>query len=128
MPRLRDPERFGAWLRRLVVNAARDEGRRIQRRRREIGLEPFHEPGTGGGIAAVADRDELVRAFRRLREEDRTVVALRYYLDLSTAEAAATLGLREVTYRSRLHRALRALHAALAAEARRVTRTEEQPS
>lgn len=126
LPRLRDPERFGAWIRRLVVNAARDEGRRLQRRRREVRLEPIHEPGTGGGIGAVADRDELVRAFRHLRDEDRAVVALRYYLDLSNAEAAATLGIREVTYRSRLHRALSALQAALAAEARRKLRTEEQ--
>src|SRR5436309_15858783 len=32
IPRLRDVERFDAWLRRLVVNACHDEGRRIKRR------------------------------------------------------------------------------------------------
>ena len=53
------------------------------------------------------------------------MVALRYYADLSNAEAAAALGIREVTYRSKLHRALRALQAALAAEARGVTRAKE---
>src|SRR3954453_24189577 len=37
LPRLRDPERFEAWLRRMVVNACNDEGRRT-RRRGEVSL------------------------------------------------------------------------------------------
>lgn len=118
LPTLRDPERFGAWLRRLVVNASHDEGRRLRRRRGEVDLSPHHDRATVDEISALLDRDELVRAFNRLKEEERTVVALRYYLDLSTADAAATLGIREVTYRSKLHRAIRALGAALAADAR----------
>lgn len=126
LPMLREPERFDAWLRRLVVNASHDEGRRLKRRRGETPLAPHHEPRTSGGLGGdLADRDEIARAFRRLREEERQVVALRYYADLSNAEAAAALGIREVTYRSKLHRALRALQAALAAEARGVTRAKE---
>ncbi|MGH2384934.1 MAG: sigma factor-like helix-turn-helix DNA-binding protein [Candidatus Limnocylindria bacterium] len=46
------------------------------------------------------------------------MIAMRYYLDLSTTDAAASLGIREVTYRSKLHRALRTLGAAVAADAR----------
>ncbi len=123
LPKLREPEQFEAWLRRLVVNASHDEGRRLKRRRGETSLAAHHEPRTTGGIGGgLADRDEIARAFRRLKEEERQVVALRYYADLSNAEAAAALGIREVTYRSKLHRALRALQAALAAEARGVTR------
>ena len=61
---------------------------------------------------------------QRLKEEERTVVALRYYMDLSTADAANTLGIREVTYRSKLHRALRTLSAALAADARATANPE----
>ena len=118
LPRLRDAEKFDAWLRRLVVNASHDEGRRLRRRRGEQPLEPYHEPGTGGGVRDLFDRDEIARGFQRLKEDERTVIALRYYLDLSNAEAAASLGVREVTYRSRLHRALRAMKAALAAEER----------
>ncbi len=124
LPRLRDASRFGAWLRRLVVNASHDEGRKLGRRRREIEMTPQHEGAGGDDLDGLLDRDELSRAFRRLREEERTVVALRYYLDLSTADAAATLGIREVTYRSKLHRALRALGAALAADARTARRPE----
>jgi RNA polymerase sigma factor (sigma-70 family) len=124
LAKLRDPDRFAAWLRRLVVNASHDEGRRLRRRRGEQSLEPYHEPGTGGGIAELVDRDEITQAFNRLNQDERTVIALRYYLDLSSAEAAASLGIREVTYRSRLHRALRVMKAALAAEARSATRPE----
>ncbi len=124
LPKLRDASRFGAWLRRLVVNASHDEGRKLKRRRGEVELASHHERGAPDELDGLFDRDELSAAFRRLKEEERAVVALRYYLDLSTAEAAASLGLREVTYRSKLHRALRALQAALAADARAAGRPE----
>jgi len=118
LPRLRDTEKFLPWLRRLVMNASHDEGRRLGRRRREVDLAPQHDRGGADEFGNLLDRDELSRGFRRLKEEERTVIAMRYYLDLSTADAAASLGIREVTYRSRLHRALRTLGAAVAADAR----------
>lgn len=118
LPTLREAGRFGAWLRRLVVNASHDEGRRIGRRRKEVELQPTHDPVSADETDRFMDRDELSRAFRRLKDEERTVLALRYFVDLTTADAAATLGIREVTYRSKLHRALRTLRAALAADAR----------
>jgi len=125
LPRLRDRASFGPWLRRLVVNAARDEGRRIGRRRRETELTPAHDRGGAAlELDAILDRDELAGPFKRLRQEERTVIALRYYSDLSTAEAASSLGLGEVAFRSRLHRAVKALGAALAADARSVSGPE----
>jgi RNA polymerase sigma factor (sigma-70 family) len=124
LPRLRDVEKFLPWLRRLVVNASHDEGRRLGRRRREVELAPHHDRGGADELGGLLDRDELSRAFRRLNEGERTVIALRYYLDLSTADAAASMGIREVTYRSRLHRAIRTLGAALAADARAAARSE----
>lgn len=124
LPQLRDAGKFGAWLRRLVVNASHDEGRRLGRRRREVELTPGHDRGVASDLDGLLDRDELSRAFRRLKEDERTAVALRYFMDLSTADAAATMGIREVTYRSRLHRAIKALGAALAADARASARPE----
>jgi len=124
LPTLRDASKFGPWLRRLVVNASYDEGRRLGRRRGEVELSPHHDRAAGDEFAGMLDRDEIARAFTRLKHEERTVIALRYYLDLSTADAAATLGLREVTYRSRLHRAIKTLGAALAADARATGRAE----
>ena len=53
----------------------------------------------GSFVDDVARRDELGRGFRRLRRKERTVIALSYYLDLPTADAAADMGMRETTYR-----------------------------
>lgn len=118
LPRLREVDRFHAWLRRLLVNACHDEGRRLGRRRVEVALAPEHEPGIGEGFEGVLRQDELARGFRHLTEEERTVIALRYYLDLSSADASAAMGMAEGTYRSKLHRAVSTLRAAMAADAR----------
>lgn len=66
----------------------------------------------------LAQRDELERAFRRLNAKDRAVIVLRHYLGLSTAETATAMGMREGTLKSRLHRAMRLMAAAMAAESR----------
>ena len=54
-------------------------------------------------------RDELLGALNGLREEERLVIACRYFLDLSEAETAAALGIRPGTVKSRLSRALERL-------------------
>ncbi|HYI65720.1 MAG TPA: RNA polymerase sigma factor [Candidatus Limnocylindrales bacterium] len=119
LPGLRDAGSFQPWLRRLLVNACHDEGRRLGRRRGEVSLGPEHDESGPNGVADdVSRRDELARGFRRLSDEERTVISLSYYLDLSTADASAALGVRENTYRSKLHRAIGAMRAALAADAR----------
>ena len=45
LPRLRDPSRFQAWLRRLLVNACYDEGRRIRTRGGHPGGNPRARTG-----------------------------------------------------------------------------------
>jgi RNA polymerase sigma factor (sigma-70 family) len=69
-------------------------------------------------LAGVADRDQLERAFRTLSVDHRAVVVLHHYLDLTLTEVAAVLGIPVGTASSRLHYAMRALHAALDAAAR----------
>jgi RNA polymerase sigma factor (sigma-70 family) len=119
LPQLRDADRFMPWLRRLLVNACHDEGRRLGRRRGEATLGPEHDRSTAGSfVDDVSRRDELGRGFQRLTPMERTVIALSYYMDLSTADAAAVLEVRETAYRSRLHRAIRALRGAMAADER----------
>lgn len=118
LPRLRDVERFDAWLHRLLVNACHDQGRRQRRFRAETPLGEEHHRATPDSAHALADRDELERAFRWLSVKDRAVIALRYYLDLSTTEAAEAMGMREGTFKSRLHRAMKQMAAAMAAEGR----------
>jgi len=118
LPSLRDPDRFDAWLRRLLLNACRDEGRRQRRRRPEMTLLPIHEPAVGDASVMLADRDALERGFRRLTPDHRAVVVLHHYLGLSLPEVADATGVPLGTAKSRLHHATRALRAALEADAR----------
>jgi RNA polymerase sigma-70 factor, ECF subfamily len=119
LPTLRDPARFDGWLYRLLVNACRDEARGRQRRRqREIPLDDFDRPMPTVAERELADRDELDRAFDRLTDDQRAIISLVFYRDLTLPQAAEALGTPLGTAKSRLHRALEALRAALAAERR----------
>jgi RNA polymerase sigma-70 factor (ECF subfamily) len=118
LPSLRDPGRFEAWLHRLLVNACIDEMRRARARPIEVELTDIHHAFGGDPAAAIADRESLERGFRRLEPEQRAVVVLHFYLGLSLTDVADALDIPAGTARSRLHRALGALRAALDADAR----------
>jgi len=118
LPTLRDPDRYEAWLHRLLVRSCFDELRKTRARRVEVTLTDKHQPVAQGVESGVVDRDELERGFRRLAPEQRAVVVLHFYLGLSLADTAHALGVRPGTARSRLHRAVRTLRAALDADAR----------
>jgi RNA polymerase sigma-70 factor (ECF subfamily) len=120
LPTLRDPDRFDAWIHRLLVRACVDEMRRLRRHRVDVDLTDLHLDRTDGAdhSSALADRDQLERGFRRLAPEMRTIIVLHHYLDLPMPVVAATLGVPLGTAKSRLHRALRSLRAALDADTR----------
>ena len=106
LPGLRDPDRFDAWLHRLTVNACLDLARHRRRRIIEVELTPLDHPAVADTPRVVADRDVLDRALDRLDPEQRAVVVLRFFLDLSLPETAAALGIPIGTAKSRLHRSL----------------------
>ena len=118
LPTLRDPDRFDAWLQRLLVHACLDEARRLRRHRVDVELTPLHAPAVGGLEDVVADREQLERGFARLTPEARALVVLHHYLDLPLPAVAATLRIPLGTAKSRLHRALGELRAALDADDR----------
>jgi RNA polymerase sigma-70 factor (ECF subfamily) len=124
LPSLRDPDRFDAWLTRLVVNACYAEARRERRWTAKIRLIPPEHPTLPDTATLIADRDELERAFRRLPPEQRAVVVLHHYQGLSLEEVATTLGIPAGTARSRLHHATRQLRAGVDADARPSSITE----
>ena len=64
LPRLRDPERFGPWLHRLLVNACYEELRRHRRWITRITVLPVDGPSEPDPMVSVDDRDALDRAFR----------------------------------------------------------------
>jgi RNA polymerase sigma-70 factor, ECF subfamily len=117
LPKLRDPARFEAWSYRVLVNACHAQAR-IERKW-SPGLHVLDTDRVGGDPQlSVAVRDELERGFRRLPTEQRAVLVLQHYLDLSMPQIAELLGVPIGTVRSRLHYARRAMRAALEADAR----------
>lgn len=113
LPGLRDPDRFDAWIHRVVVRACLDAARKRRRRVTEVELLALDGPSTPDVSADVADRDLLDRALRRLEPEARAAIVLHYYAGMSVPDVAACLGIPLGTAKSRLSRALAALRATI---------------
>jgi RNA polymerase sigma-70 factor (ECF subfamily) len=128
LPTLRDPERFDAWLHRLVVHACYSEARGTRRwnspRVRVLPLSDF-DPDPA---SSVADRQALEDAFGRLSPEHRAVVVLHHHLGYPLTEIAETLGVPVGTARSRLHYAVRQLRAVLDVDVMSAAAIEERPA
>jgi RNA polymerase sigma-70 factor (ECF subfamily) len=116
LPRLRDPDRFEAWVRRLLVHACYAEARRRRSWAGNVRVLPVDGPAGPDDTLTVTDRDALDRAFRRLTVEHRAVFVLHHHLGLPLVEIAATLGIPAGTARSRLHYATRLLREAIEAD------------
>jgi RNA polymerase sigma-70 factor (ECF subfamily) len=108
---LRDPSRFEPWFDRILVNTCRDRLRAGRQRATDISAEVAIMAGDPFGDAN--DRDVLANAISTLRPEHRIVIALRYFGDLPIEAIAGRLGIPEGTVNSRLHYALKRLHAAI---------------
>jgi RNA polymerase sigma-70 factor, ECF subfamily len=117
LPNLRDVDRFDAWLYRLIVHACADIGRERRRWRAEITVLTA-EPAEPDRASELADRDQLDRALRRLSHAQRTILVLHFHVGLSPGETAEALGIPVGTAKSRLHYAIEALRAAVAADER----------
>jgi RNA polymerase sigma-70 factor (ECF subfamily) len=125
LPQLRDPDRFDAWMRKLIVNSCSDQARRNKRWHQQISLVERRDPSADAS-GAVGDRDQIERGVRRRKPPPSAASVLRYYLDLTVPEVAAALGIPEGTAKSRLHHAMAALRAALDADARTTTDLAEK--
>jgi RNA polymerase sigma-70 factor (ECF subfamily) len=121
LPRLRDPDRFEAWVRRLLVHACYAEARRRRQWAGNVRVLPVDGPADRDDIVSVNDRDALDRAFRRLTVEQRAVVVLHHHVGLPLVEIAETLGIPPGTARSRLHYATRLLRSSLESDAAPIT-------
>jgi RNA polymerase sigma factor (sigma-70 family) len=107
---LRQIESFEAWFDRILVNTCRERLRK-RGRIREIAFRPDSEtePEARDGFGALLARDSVGRALQALTVDQRTVVVLRYWRDLSLEQIAERLGWPLGTVKSRLHHALGAL-------------------
>jgi RNA polymerase sigma factor (sigma-70 family) len=114
LPNLRDPHAFGPWFRRQVVRGAWKAARRA---RRTVPFDSSWADPVDRIERGLAER-QLARSFDRLSADDRVVLTLHYHLGLPIQETALLMRLRAGTVKSRLHYALRRLHAAYDAEER----------
>jgi RNA polymerase sigma factor (sigma-70 family) len=111
--RLRERDKAAAYLRAIVLNLARDHNRRgLVSLRHRLPADPV--PASVEDVAAVhADQREVLDALRDLPRRQRDCLVLRYYLELSVADIAATLELSANSVKTHLRRGLRALEARL---------------
>jgi RNA polymerase sigma-70 factor (ECF subfamily) len=113
--RFREGAPFRPWLLRIVANEAsnrrRSAGRRASLALRAAAHEPSGDaaPSPESALLSAEQRSALLAAVDTLPDEQRDVVALRYFLALSEAEVAETLGIPQGTVKSRTARALERL-------------------
>lgn len=115
---LRDPDRFEAWIQRLLVHASYAEARQWRTWKANVRVLPVDGPPAPDDRALVDNRDLLERGFRRLPPEQRAMLVFTHYLGLTPTEIAERLEIPVGTARSRLHYAHRAMRAALEADER----------
>ena len=109
LKKLREPAFFETWLTRIVLNECRRELRRRSRLAPEEAL-----PESAGPVDY--DALPLKEAIRRLPEELRTVIILRFFAGYTQAETAAALDIPQGTAATRQRRALELLRLELGEE------------
>jgi RNA polymerase sigma factor (sigma-70 family) len=112
LDRFRAGEPFRPWLLQIVANEARNR-RKAAGRRATLALRAEQNPLRGeaapspeGTVLAAEQRRVLLDALGELRDEDRLVLAYRYFLELDEAEMAEAMSCARGTVKSRLSRAL----------------------
>lgn len=108
---------FKPWLLQIVVNLTRNRQRSLSRY--WVAIQRWRNQQPVADNKPLADKLEaaqLWQAVQTLSPKLQEVVYLRYFLDLSVAESAETLGIQSGTVKSRTSRALRQLRGLIEAE------------
>lgn len=99
----------GPYLRRAVVNQVRSRGRRRKLELRELERRGGDDRGVRLVDDSAAEHDEVWQALLRLPQRQRAAIVLRYYEDLSEADAAEVLGVSVGTVKSQVSRGMQRL-------------------
>lgn len=120
LPKLRNTDRFDAWLFRIAHNQAMTE---LSRSRATVALEDAPEVADEGRFGAPerelehwADVDRVREAMATLPEMQRQVLVLRYFREMAPGEVASQLGKNEQSVWALTYRALQNLKRALQAD------------
>ena len=125
LDRFRSEAPFRPWLLKIVANEARNRLRKAGRQANlavRVGEErPSGDAAPSPEVAALETEQhrEVVAALNKLKEKDRTALALRFFLDLSEEEMAAALNCARGTVKSRVSRALGRLRRQMEADGAR---------
>jgi RNA polymerase sigma-70 factor (ECF subfamily) len=114
---LNEPQRFAAWLGRIVRNLALDARRSRPRAEAHGSIEDFDPPHECDPSQQVEDQEmsqRIERAMATLDEQTRSAVVLRYYQDLSSRQIGEILDLSAAAVDMRLSRARAELRERLA--------------
>jgi RNA polymerase sigma-70 factor (sigma-E family) len=109
--RVTDPAKRVSYLRSIVMNGARSGLRR--RGRRLVLVRPEPAESAEAGALRSENQREVLAALRKLPDRQRDCLVLRYYLDLSEAAIAETLGISAGSVKTHTHRGMAALERAL---------------
>ena len=104
-----EPGKEPAYLRSIVMNGARSRMRRRMVRKRVVPDAPPPSESAEVGALERLQSDALIDAVRSLPRRQSEVLTLRYYLDLSEAEIAETLGISAGSVKTHASRGLAAL-------------------
>jgi RNA polymerase sigma-70 factor (ECF subfamily) len=115
---LRELHKAQPWFDRILVNVCRD---RLRRKRPRIGWIGGDEDGAElppsvDPFVALIARDAVLRGMTTLEPDQRIVLVLRYWADLSVDAIAERLDIPAGTVKSRLHYAMRELRDAIGPE------------
>ena len=107
LPRCEDPERFGAWLFRILVNRCRTAGTRRGRRARTFVADEAALLGASEEHPEdrAAWREEIDRALHRLRREQREAFLLKYVEEMGYDEMSQLTGVGVSALKMRVMRA-----------------------
>jgi RNA polymerase sigma-70 factor (sigma-E family) len=115
--RIRDPEKALAYVRSAVLNGARSQVRHLHVVESHRPEPRENAPSAESGALAEDDHRMMIAALRALPVRQRECLALRYYLGLSEAEIAETLGISAGSVKTHTHRGIAALEKSLEASA-----------
>ena len=107
LARCEDPERFGAWLFRILVNRCRTAGTRRGRRARTFVTDDAALLGASEEHPEdrAAWREEIDRALQQLRSEQREAFLLKYVEELGYDEMSRMTGVGVSALKMRVMRA-----------------------